>query len=269
MTSKTLDTLRQVFPAYGLRDQLVSDNDPEFTSEEFQLFLKCNGIKHCRTAPYHPATNNEAKRFVQTTKKSIMAGRRGRRSDQHKLSGLLLVYRSTPHAVTGVPPSTLFLNFHIKIVLDLLKQNYERQVLEKHSLQNQGHDRHCHKRHFMLVMTLWSRFIITTVSLCSLVLFVEKLGPVLYIVNLHSGSRRVCYIDQVHRREVLTETSTRTQPNAVSSDTTSELNDDDAIEIFHLIKILLINQYWCYCSTSQFGNQLTFYSIRYLSFIFI
>ena len=87
-----------------------------------------------------------------------------------------------------------------------------------------------------LVMMLWSRFIITTVSLCSLVLFVKKLGPVLYIVNVHSGSQRKCYIDQSHRQEVLTETSTKTQPNAVSSDTTSKLNDDDAIEIIQPAK---------------------------------
>ena len=65
-----------------------------------------------------------------------MAGRRDKRSDQHKLSSFLLKYRSTPHAVTGVPPSTLFLNRHIKTVLDLLKPGYERQVLEKQSLQN-------------------------------------------------------------------------------------------------------------------------------------
>ena len=60
---------------------------------------------------------------------------------------------------------------------------------------------------------------------------VEKLGPVLYIVNLHSGYRRRSHTDQILRREVLIETSTNTQPSAVVGDTTSELNNDDAIEI--------------------------------------
>ena len=63
--------------------------------------------------------NGVAESFVQTLKKSIMAGRRDDRSDQHKLSSFLLKYRSTPHAVTGVPMSILFLNFYIKTVLDL------------------------------------------------------------------------------------------------------------------------------------------------------
>ena len=44
-TSKTIDILGQVFAVYGLLDQLVSDNGPQFSSEEFQLCLKCNGIK--------------------------------------------------------------------------------------------------------------------------------------------------------------------------------------------------------------------------------
>ena len=87
-TSKTIDILRQVFAANGLPDQLVSENGPQFSSEEFQLFLTCNSIKHCRTAPYHPATIHAAERFVQTLKKSIMVGRRDKRSDQHKLCPL-------------------------------------------------------------------------------------------------------------------------------------------------------------------------------------
>ena len=43
--SKTLDILRHVFPAYGLPEQLVSDNGPQFAT-----FLKLNGVKHVRSA---------------------------------------------------------------------------------------------------------------------------------------------------------------------------------------------------------------------------
>ena len=34
-------------------------------------FLKQNGIKHIHSAPYHPATNEEAERFIQTIKNSM------------------------------------------------------------------------------------------------------------------------------------------------------------------------------------------------------
>ena len=78
-----------------------------------------------------------------------------------------------------------------------------------------------------LVMMLWSRFIVTWQP----GIIVEKIGPVSYIVNLHSGSQRRCHFDHIHRWEVLTETSANTQPYVVSSDITSERNDNNTIEI--------------------------------------
>ena len=44
--SKTIDVLRQIFAAYGLPEQVVTDNGPQFVAEEFVQFLKSNGIKH-------------------------------------------------------------------------------------------------------------------------------------------------------------------------------------------------------------------------------
>ena len=56
-TQKTITELRKLFSAYGLPLQLVSDNGPQFISEDFAQFMKSNGIKHTRCAPYHPASN--------------------------------------------------------------------------------------------------------------------------------------------------------------------------------------------------------------------
>ena len=42
----TIDKLRYMFASYGLPEELVSDNGPQFVSEEFDMFLKKNGIKH-------------------------------------------------------------------------------------------------------------------------------------------------------------------------------------------------------------------------------
>ena len=67
-TSKTLEILRKIFSAY---EQMVTDNGPQFTSDEFATFAKANGIKHIRTAPYHPASNGLAERFVQSFKQSL------------------------------------------------------------------------------------------------------------------------------------------------------------------------------------------------------
>jgi transposase InsO family protein len=51
--------------------QVVTDNGPQYTSAEFQLFLKTNRIKHITTASFQPATNGQAERFVQSFKHAM------------------------------------------------------------------------------------------------------------------------------------------------------------------------------------------------------
>ena len=70
-STQTIDRLRTIFARYGVPAQVVTDNGPQFTSAEFQLFLKINGIKHITTAPFHPATNGQAERFVQSFKHAM------------------------------------------------------------------------------------------------------------------------------------------------------------------------------------------------------
>ena len=72
-TLKTLDVLREWFAAHGIPEHLVTDNGPQFVSEEFATFAKRNGIKHVRSAPYHPASNGLAERFIQSLKQSLKA----------------------------------------------------------------------------------------------------------------------------------------------------------------------------------------------------
>ena len=67
-TSKTIEVLHDLFTRFGIPERIVSDNDPQFASEEFQAFIKPNGIRYITSAPYHPATNGLAERLVQTFK---------------------------------------------------------------------------------------------------------------------------------------------------------------------------------------------------------
>ena len=66
---KTITELQRLFSMYGIPTQLVSDNGPQFTSEEFTSFMKRNGIKHIRRAPYNPSTNGTAEHFLQTLRR--------------------------------------------------------------------------------------------------------------------------------------------------------------------------------------------------------
>lgn len=65
---RTIEKLRKLFPTYGLPEQLVSDDGTQFTADEFWAFVGSNDMKHIKSAPYRPATNRIAERFVQTFK---------------------------------------------------------------------------------------------------------------------------------------------------------------------------------------------------------
>ena len=70
-SSTILQELRCLFSSFGLPEQLVSDNGLQFNFEEFASFLKGNGVKHIRSAPYHPSSNGVAEHFVQTVKRAM------------------------------------------------------------------------------------------------------------------------------------------------------------------------------------------------------
>ena len=63
-TERTMGVLHSTLTRYGLPEELVSDNELQFTSVEFELYMKANGIKHIQPPPYHPALKEEAERFV-------------------------------------------------------------------------------------------------------------------------------------------------------------------------------------------------------------
>ena len=69
--TRTIGKLRTIFACWGLPEQFLTDNGPQFTSEKFQKFMLSNGIKHSKTAPYHPQSNGAAERFVQTFKQAM------------------------------------------------------------------------------------------------------------------------------------------------------------------------------------------------------
>ena len=77
-SEKTIGVLRDLFARYGLLEQIISDNGPQFTSEEFETLTTSNGIRHIRSPPYRPSTNGEAERFVQTVKRKLKSIRNGK-----------------------------------------------------------------------------------------------------------------------------------------------------------------------------------------------
>ena len=85
----TIEMMLDTFTTHGLCEQIVSKNESQITSEVFQKFCQLRGIQHTCTAPYHPQSNGEAKRFVQTFKTSLKKSMLSRKDETslEKISG--------------------------------------------------------------------------------------------------------------------------------------------------------------------------------------
>lgn len=139
-TQSTITLLEELFAAYGSPVTVVSDNGPQFTAMEFKTFLQESGVKfHKLTAPYHPATNGQAERYVQTVKDALKTMATTPGTLQHNINKFLWQFRKAPHATTGQVPAQLFLGRSIRTRLDLVRPDdiniriTQRQQAEAHS----------------------------------------------------------------------------------------------------------------------------------------
>ena len=195
----TIKVLKDLFSKYGLPLQIVSDNGPQFRSEEFQNFLKRNGVKSVRVSPYQPSSNGAAERMVQSFKKSLSSSKDGG-DVQQRLYAFLLSYRSTKHATTGCSPASLFLGRELRTRLALVRPNLQDAVINKQSDQKSYYDVHTKYREFfpgdtVVVMdprkkeTWWPGTI------------AERSAPKSYIIILTDGRVWKRHVDQIKRSE--------------------------------------------------------------------
>ncbi|KIH68449.1 hypothetical protein ANCDUO_01216 [Ancylostoma duodenale] len=112
-------------------ETLVSDNGTQFTSAEFKNFCLENGIQHIFLPPYHPQSNGQAERFVDTFKRSLLK-LKGERTLSEVLQTFLLTYRTTPNpGLEGSKsPAELCLGRKLRTSLSLLKPTVPDKSLD-------------------------------------------------------------------------------------------------------------------------------------------
>ena len=214
----TIVVLRQLCAAYGLPAQVVTDNGSQFTSDEFATFMKMNGIKHIKSAPYHPATNGLAERFVQSLKQALKTSLSGGKTLHHRLSNFLLTYRSSPHATTGVTPCSLFLKRQIRTRFDLLKPNREAHVTEKQSQQKADHDQSARSRQFQVGQSVMAKNLRPGPKWVPGVI-VQSLGPLSFLIKMRDGQTWRRHVD--HLKKLHTNPETENGDENSNSDTDS------------------------------------------------
>ncbi|XP_060547527.1 uncharacterized protein K02A2.6-like [Pantherophis guttatus] len=120
-----IKALRKLFATHGLPDTLVSDNGPQFTATLFEGYLAGLGIRHALSAPFHPASNGLAERFVRTAKEALSRLDNG--DWQARIDQFLAVQHATPCTATGRSPAELLMGRKLRCVLDRLHPNYSHE----------------------------------------------------------------------------------------------------------------------------------------------
>ena len=115
-TKATINLLEEDFSLFGYPHTIVTDNATTFMSDEFKEWCHQRGIIHLTGAPYHPATNGQAERLVQTFKQSL---RKSSLPPKAALQEFLMQYRRTP-LDCGLSPSELLNRRQIRCQLDAL-----------------------------------------------------------------------------------------------------------------------------------------------------
>ena len=189
--------LRKMFSRWGLPDMLVSDNATAFTSEEFQDFLRENGIEHRTIEPRHSQGNGLAERMVREVKRALQRCSGGQWD--LCLANWLVQQRIVPHSTTGVPPAELMLGRRLRTKLDLLRPNIRTTVVRRQVTQKENHDGKRELRTFEIDGEVYAQnFALGSKWVPGTICAID--GPVSYVVRLEDGRIWRRHIDQLRVR---------------------------------------------------------------------
>ena len=133
-TSKIIRALMPMFARWGIPFSIKSDNGPQFISDEFENYLRQNGIEHRKSPPLWPQANGEVERQNRSLLKCLKICKTEGKDMREELTKFLLAYRSTPHSVTGATPAKLMMNRELRTKLPELR---ESGGLENESVRDQ------------------------------------------------------------------------------------------------------------------------------------
>ena len=109
-----IEALKSVFSRYGIPETIMSDNGPQYSSNEFKVFAKKYNFSHVTSSPLFPQSNGQVEHAVQTVKRLL------KRSDDPYMA--LLTYRSTPLQWCNFSPAELLMGRCLRTTLPILKE---------------------------------------------------------------------------------------------------------------------------------------------------
>ena len=118
--------LERMFSVHGIPLSIKTDNAANLVSDQFEEFLKVNGVwLHSNTTPLWPQANGEVERQNRTLLKALKIGHAEGKNMKRELYRFLLAYNSTPHQTTGVAPAELLFGRKIRTKMPELSKSYK------------------------------------------------------------------------------------------------------------------------------------------------
>lgn len=189
-SAAAISKLTEINARFGIMSILVSDNGPAFISEEFDNFCKSEGIYDIRTPAYHPQSNGQAERFVDTFKR-VLKKAKGEESIPNVLQTFLQRYRMTPNAQlpNNCSPAEIMFGRKPNSVLDLVRPRSKFDVIRKAKHRLFYPNQKVYVRDFRNKNIVWTPAVIIT-----------RIGSVIYDVEcdgnvwrLHANQLRIRY----------------------------------------------------------------------------
>ena len=193
LSETTIKKCKEIFAQFGLPKIFVSDNARTFTSGEFKKFLEINGIIQKFSAPYHPATNGQAERYVQTIKNALLKMSNNGKVETN-LQTILCKYRNMPHAVTGVAPAELMFGRKLRIRLNLLKSSIKNCKPENHF----GYDTFTVQKNFFQGERVTARNYHSKEKWLPGYVK-ERVGKIHYLIKMDNGQIWRRHVDQINK----------------------------------------------------------------------
>ncbi len=116
--------LKGIFSTHGIPDLVISDNGPQFASQEFKQFSEQYNFQHITSSPKYPAANGEAERSVRTIKEIL------KKNKDPYLA--LLSYRTTP-LQNGLSPSELLMGRKLRTLLPIIPSKLSQGITNNQS----------------------------------------------------------------------------------------------------------------------------------------
>ena len=104
-SSTVIKKLKAHLARYGIPKQLVTDNGPQFVSDEFRKFTESWGIEHTTTSPHHSQANGKCEAAVKVAKRML---RKTTKSGEDQYLALLNIRNVPTQGVDSSPAQRLF-----------------------------------------------------------------------------------------------------------------------------------------------------------------